>query len=368
MPASRPFFRRVWWPAIVAVAALAAVPPGAAARGHHHRHALGGYRQRNLVADTPGAAATMDPNLVNAWGLSFGPSTPAWVADNGSDVSTLYSGANGPGKPVTTVPLVVTIPQGAPTGTVYNGGDGFAIDGSPSRFLFSSEAGVISGWNPAFGTDARTGASSMGAIYKGLAIADTSAGPRLYATDFHDNRVDVWDDMFAPAGKPGGFTDPKLPKGFAPFGIQAVGNRIVVTYAKQDADAEDDLHGAGLGFADVYDTGGTLIKRLVSRGPLDAPWGIALAPKHFGRASRDLLIGNFGNGRINAFDPRSGRFEGALRKGRHGPRIRIDGLWALEFGNGTIGTPRTLLFTAGPGDEQHGLFGAITTAKGGGRH
>lgn len=364
MPAARPISNRLRWPAILAVAALAAVPPGAAARGHRHGHELGGYRQRNLVADTPGAAATTDPNLVNAWGLSFGPSTPAWVADNGSGLSTLYSGA---GKTVSTVGLVVTIPQGAPTGTVYNGGDAFAIDGSPSRFLFSSEAGVISGWNPAFGTEARTGATTMGAVYKGLAIAGTPQGPRLYATDFHDNRVDVFDGAFAPAGRPGAFTDPHIPTGFAPFGIQAVGTRIVVTYAKQDADAMDDVHGAGLGFADVYDTGGTLVKRLVSRGPLNAPWGIALAPKHFGKASGDLLIGNFGNGRINAFKPRSGRFEGALRKGKHGPRIRIDGLWALEFGNGTIGTPRTLLFTAGPGAEQHGLFGAVTTAKGGGR-
>ena len=366
MRASRLISRPLRWSALVAVAALAALPPGAVARGHHHGHELAGYQQRNLVADTPGAAEVTDPNLVNAWGLSFGPSTPAWVADNGTDRSTLYSGASSAAHAVTIVPLVVSIPQGAPTGTVFNGGDRFAIDGSPSRFLFSSEAGVISGWNPSFGTGARTGAVAGGAIYKGLAIANTANGPRLYATDFHDNRVDVWDGTFAPAGKAGGFTDPKLPKGFAPFGIQAVGSRIVVTYAKQDADAEDDVHGAGLGFVDVYDTSGTLIKRLVSRGPLNAPWGIALAPKRFGKASKDLLIGNFGDGRINAFDPRHGRFEGALRKGRHGPRIAIDGLWALEFGNGTIGTPRTLLFTAGPADEQHGLFGAITAAKGGG--
>jgi uncharacterized protein (TIGR03118 family) len=141
----------------------------------------------------------------------------------------------------------------------------------------------------------------------------------------------------------------------------------VVTYARQDADAMDDVHGAGLGFVDLYDTSGNLIKRFVSRGPLNAPWGIARAPRHFGKAGEDLLIGNFGNGRINAFNPRSGRFEGALRKGKHGPRIKIDGLWALAFGNGMIGTPRTLLFTAGPGDESHGLFGTITATKGGGR-
>ena len=352
---------------MLASAALAAVPSAAAAGGHHAHHGLAGYRQRNLVADEPGHAAATDPNLVNAWGLSFGPSTPAWIADNGTDVSTLYSGATAPGTGTNTLPLVVKIPKGAPTGTVYNGGDAFKIDGIASRFLFASEAGVISGWNSAFGTDARTAATAAGAIFKGLAIASTAAGPRLYATDFHNGRVDVWDGAFAPAGRPGAFTDPHLPQGFAPFGIQAVGGRLVVTYAKQDAAATDDVHGHGLGFADLYDTSGTLLRRLVSRGPLDAPWGIAQAPRHFGRASGDLLIGNFGDGRINAFNPRSGRFEGPLRRGDHGRSIRIDGLWALEFGNGTIGTPRTLLFTAGPGDESHGLFGAITAAKGGRR-
>jgi uncharacterized protein (TIGR03118 family) len=351
---------------VVTSTVLAGVPPGiAAARGHHRHRGLSGYRQRNLVADQPGHAATTDPNLVNAWGLSFGPSTPAWVADNGTDRSTLYSGATGPGVGATTLPLVVKIPKGAPTGTVYNGGDAFAIDGSPSHFLFASEAGVISGWNPAFGVDARTGATTAGAIYKGLAIAATPAGPRLYATDFHNGRVDVWDGAFAPAARPGAFTDPALPRGFAPFGIQTVGGRIVVTYAKQDAVAMDDVHGRGLGYADAYDTSGTLLARLVSRGPLNAPWGIAQAPKHFGAAGRDLLIGNFGDGRINAFDPRTGRFEGALGRGEHGPGLRIDGLWALAFGNGTIGTPQTLLFTAGPDDESHGLFGAITATRGG---
>jgi uncharacterized protein (TIGR03118 family) len=368
---STPARPRRRWCALAAVVlaglAATALPGAAAARSHAHRHGLAGYHQRNLVADMPGHAEVTDPNLVNAWGLSFGPNTPAWVADNGTGLSTLYSGATATTKGATTVPLVVKIPRGAPTGTVFNDGGGFKIDGSSSPFLFSSEAGVISGWNPAFGTDARIGAVAMGAVYKGLAIATTPDGPRLYATDFHGNRVDVWDDTFAPAGKPGAFADPNMPKGFAPFGIQTVGGRIVVTYAKQDADAMDDVHGAGLGFVDLYDTSGNLIRRLVSRGPLNAPWGIARAPKHFGKASKDLLIGNFGNGRVNAFNPRNGRSEGALLKGKRGPHIEIDGLWALEFGNGVIGTPRTLLFTAGPGDESHGLFGTITATRGGGR-
>jgi uncharacterized protein (TIGR03118 family) len=359
----------------VGLATLAAgtLAQPAAAHRRHHDHGLNGFHQRNLVADTPGAAELTDPNLVNAWGLAFGPTTPAWVADNGTDASTLYSGANAMTAAPSIVPLVVNVPGGAPTGLVFNGGAGFRVhkdaDSGPARFLFSSEAGVISGWNssvpagPAPSTDAQVAATVPGAIYKGLAIADTEHGARLYASDFHNARVDVWDDTFAPAGKPGGFTDPRLPRGYAPFGIQTVAGRfVVVTYAKQDADAEDEVAGPGRGFVDVYDTSGTLLRRFASRGALNAPWGIALAPKEFGRASGDLLIGNFGNGRINAFDPRHGRFEGALRE-RHGRTIAIDGLWALEFGNGTIGTSKTLLFTAGPGDEEHGLFGAITASR-----
>jgi uncharacterized protein (TIGR03118 family) len=362
--------RRRGWSTLVAalvVAGVAAAPSAAAP--HRHKHHGNDLRvtQRNLVADTPGHAQLTDPNLVNAWGLAFGPSTPAWVADNGTDVSTLYRGATSMTPKPSRLPLVVSIPQGAPTGVVWNGGTGFTVTSGmasgPALFLFSSEAGVISGWSPDVpapgSTAAQVGATVPGAIFKGLAISDTKNGPRLYATDFHNGRVDVWDDSFAPAGKPGGFTDPKLPKGFAPFGIQTVGHRLVVTYAKQDADAMDDVHGPGLGFVDVYSTSGKLLRRLVSRGPLNAPWGIALAPKHFGKASGDLLIGNFGNGRINAFNPKNGHFRGTLRA-KHGRKLKIDGLWALEFGNGVIGNRNTLLFTAGPKEESHGLFGALT--------
>ena len=352
--------------AAVVVAGVAAAPSTAASHRHrHHGHDLR-VHQRNLVADRPGHAILTDPNLVNAWGLAFGPSTPAWVADNGTDVATLYRGATSTTPQPSRLPLVVSIPQGAPTGAVWNGGAGFTVhSGSasgPALFLFSSEAGIISGWSPDVpvpgSTEAQVGATVPGAIFKGLAIADTKDGPRLYATDFHNGRVDVWNDMFQPAGKPGAFTDSHIPKGYAPFGIQTVGRRIVVTYAKQDAAAEDDVHGPGFGFVDVYNTSGKLLRRLVSHGPLNAPWGIALAPRHFGGASRDLLIGNFGNGRINAFNPHNGRFLGALRA--HGHKLKIDGLWALEFGNGVIGNRNTLLFTAGPDDESHGLFGALT--------
>jgi uncharacterized protein (TIGR03118 family) len=356
--------------AVVATVGMALAPPTASAHPDRSGRGLGHYAQRDLVSDVPGAAEIHDASLVNAWGLAFGPATPAWVADNGTDVSTLYSGAVG-STPVTQVPLTVSIPGGAPTGTVFNGSTGFVVgsgtSSGPARFLFSSEAGTITGWNPAVpppapSTQAQTAVTVPGAIYKGLAIADTASGPQLYATDFHGGKVDVWDASFAPVRRPGAFQDAAIPQGYAPFGIQAVNGGIVVTYARQDADAEDDVAGPGKGFVDVYDTAGKLLRRFARRGPLNAPWGIALAPQGFGRASGAMLIGNFGNGRINAYDPVSARFLGALR-GTDGRRIAIDGLWALEFGNGVIGTPQTLLFTAGPSDEAHGLFGALTSVS-----
>jgi uncharacterized protein (TIGR03118 family) len=357
--------------ALVAAAGMALVPPALAHQDRGGR-GVGHYAQRNLVSDVPGAAEFLDADLVNAWGLAFGPTTPAWVADNGADVSTLYSGAVA-GTPVAKVPLTVSIPGGAPTGAVFNGSTGFVVhsgaSSGPARFLFSSEAGTITGWNPGVpppppSMQAQTAVTVPGAIFKGLAIADTATGPQIYAADFHNAEVDVWDANFAPVRRPGAFTDPALPAGYAPFGIQTVNGGIVVAYAKQDADAEDEVAGPGKGFVDVYDTSGSLLRRFAARGPLNAPWGIALAPQGFGRASGALLIGNFGDGRINAYDPVSAKFLGALRD-EHGRRIAIDGLWALEFGNGVIGTPETLLFTAGPDEETHGLFGAVTSVAGG---
>jgi uncharacterized protein (TIGR03118 family) len=332
-------------------------------------HSSGRYKQRNLVSDQHGKAELFDSSLVNAWGLAFGPQTPAWVADNGTDVSTLYSGAVG-STPVTKLGLTVSIPGGAPTGEVYNGSDGFVVhsgqSSGPALFLWASEAGKITGWNqnvppPSPSTQAQTAVTIPGAIFKGLAIADTATGPQLYATDFHNDKVDVWDASFAPVQHPGAFQDRKIPKGFAPFGIETVNGDIVVTYAKQDENAEDDVSGQGNGFVDVYDTDGNLLRHFARRDHLNSPWGIALAPQGFGRVSGALLIGNFGNGHINAFDPVSGDFLGTLRS-RHGNRLEIDGLWALKFGNGVIGNRQTLLFTAGPDDESHGLFGELTPA------
>ena len=325
------------------------------------------YRVSKLVSDVPGMASHLDKHLVNAWGLSAGPSTPWWVADNGTNRSTLYDG-NG-----NAIPLVVRV-GGAPTGTVFNGGPGFVVSNGgssgPSLFLFDTEAGTIRGWNPGVpgpGTSTRAftvvNRHGQDAIFKGLAIASTSAGDMLYAADFHNARVDVFDASFHHVLM-GAFKDPSLPARYAPFGIQAIGDHIFVTYAKQDAAAEDELGGAGRGFVDMYSTEGTLLGRVASRGALDAPWGLAWAPDDFGRFSGDLLVGNFGDGRINAYawDGMAFHHDGVLHK-PNGDPVWIDGLWAIGFGNGgAAGPTNSLYFTAGPQDESHGLFGAIDVA------
>jgi uncharacterized protein (TIGR03118 family) len=339
---------------LAALSALALVLAGPA-DAHGGGKGANVYKKRNLVSDIDGVARITDPNLVNPWGLAFGPTTPAWVADNGTDVSTLYSGGVRKSIPVT-LPLVVGIPDGAPTGLVFNGTGGFKVNGAPARFIFDSEAGTITAWNA--GTAAVTVATTPEAIYKGLAIASKGSATMLYAANFHAATIDVFNDSFAPVTVPGGFADPKLPPGFAPFNIQEIAGRLVVAYAKQDADAEDEIAGPGLGYVDVFDTSGHLLRRLISQGALDAPWGLAVAPRQFGPFSGDLLVGNFGDGAINAYDPRTGDFRGTLQN-KDGNQIKINGLWALRFGNGVIGTAHTLLFTAGIADEDHGLFGEI---------
>lgn len=329
-----------------------------------------GYRVTNLVSDERGVAARLDPNLVNGWGLAAGPSTPWWVADNGTDVSTLYDGSGMP------LPLVVKV-RGAPTGAVFNGGSGFVVShegqSGPALFLFSTESGTIRGWNPNVGTSGPPSMRSFvvvdrsrqGAIYKGLAIASTSGGELLYATDFHNARVDVFDADLGRVRQPGAFEDARIPDGFAPFGIQSIGEAIFVTYAKQDPAAEDDVAGPALGFVDMFDTSGKLLARVASRGTLNAPWGLAMAPEGFGRFGGDLLVGNFGNGKIHAFElssSGSGQLAGTLQD-PSGKPIAIDGLWAIGFGNDAAAGPSTsLFFTAGPDEETRGLFGKIEAA------
>jgi uncharacterized protein (TIGR03118 family) len=349
--------------AVVAVAAAALLAGTAGAGVQDDRYAV-----TNLVADSAGSAAAADGNLVNGWGLVAGPTTPWWTSNNGTNTSTLYNGAGA--KQALTVAVA-----GAPTGTVFNGvAADFAVSAGgktgQARFIFATEGGTILGWSPTVNGTAAIGAvdrSSAGAVYKGLA----TAADRLYATDFHNGRVDVFDKTFQPLTlASGAFTDPKLPKGFAPFGIQAIAGNIFVTYAKQDAQKHDDVAGGGLGYVDEYTSDGQFVARVETGGrknsPPNAPWGLAMAPATgFGVFSGDLLIGNFGNGRIAAYQDRGGGkwvYKGELRHG-NGTLVTIDGLWGLEFGNGAAAGPATTLyFTAGPGGEKHGLFGSITAA------
>ena len=329
------------------------------------------YGQHNLLSDGAVSADLVDTNLVNGWGLVSGPTTPWWISDNGKGRSTLYSVGSG------TIPLVVRVPgamgqPAAPTGVVFNGGTGFVVNNGagtgPARFIFASEDGTISGFRGVPVVIAVDNSAS-GAVYKGIAIDNATAGTLLYASNFHAGTVDVFDDHFIPVHLTGSFTDPALPAGYAPFGIQNIGGTIYVTYALQDADKHDDVAGEGHGFVDAFDTGGNLIRRVASRGELDSPWGLALAPADFGSFSNDLLVGNFGNGRVHAFDPGSlegdGEFQhrGSLQSAEGRP-IAIDGLWALGFGKGAAnnGPTNTLFFTAGPDGEQHGLFGTLVAA------
>jgi uncharacterized protein (TIGR03118 family) len=314
------------------------------------------YQVTPLVSDQPGVAPTTDPQLVNAWGLTSSATSPWWVSDNGTDLSTLYNGAGAKQG------LVVAV-AGGPTGAVFNPTTGFVLPtGGKALFIFDSEDGAIRAWNGAQGTTAIVTVPSSEAIYKGLAIADTAAGPRLYAADFHNARIDVFNGSFGLVPN-SGFEDPSLPAGYGPFNVQTIGDRVFVSYAKQDADAEDEVAGQGLGFVDAYDLAGNLLGRVAQHGQLNAPWGLALAPASFGRFGGDLLVGNFGDGKINAYEELgNGQFEyrGALRDA-DGNKLTIDGLWALQFAQGgNNGTPGTLFFTAGPDDESHGLFGTIT--------
>ena len=331
------------------------------------QHGSTGYVQHNLVSDGSVAADHTDANLVNAWGVAFNPFGFAWVANNHTGTSTLYDGDGNPQSLVVSIPTPTAHAGGSPTGIVFNASSGFIVSGAsasgPSRFLFATEDGVIAGWAPsADGTHAIMAVdnSPANSIYKGLALSAGGSGQMLYASDFHNAKVDVFDATFAPVTlAAGAFTDPGIPAGFAPFGIQAIGGDIYVTYAMQDADAEDDVHGRGLGYVDVYDPNGALIRRVASRGELNAPWGVALAPAGFGTYSNDLLIGNFGDGRINVFDLKNGTPAGELRGADNRP-IEIDGLWGLAFGNGLANQPvNTLFFAAGPNDEANGLYGRI---------
>jgi len=356
--------------AVPAALAVAVAAPAASARTHGHDNE---FRQTNLVSDlnTVGAQV-VDPNLKNPWGLAFGPTTPLWVADNGTSIAGVYP-VSPAGPTAQPSRLDVTLPpaDSAPTGQVFNPTGDFVVKSKagmgPALFIFSSEGGQIIAWNPAADpvvngkSTAQTEFSSKTAVYKGLAIASTRFGTFLYASNFHDNRVDVFNTRFHRVHLFGDFRDRHLPRGYAPFGIRAINGLIYVTYAKQDADRHDDVAGPGHGFIDVFTPSGFMLERLVSRGALDSPWGLEVAPQGFGPFGGKLLVGNFGDGKIHAYGLFSGRPDGTLRTKHHKP-ITIDGLWALQVGTATTGGTGTLLFSAGLNGEADGLVGALNPA------
>jgi len=366
---------------LVGALQLASAPPARAGEGDSE-----GFIQTNLVSDLPVSgfpfAKVQDAHLKNPWGIVHGPATPWWVSDNNGNVSTLYDGNGTPFPPGG--PLVVGIPApdgsltGAPTGVVFNGTstdfmvtDKITKKTGSSLFIFATEDGTIAGWSPAVSfaqafiavdkSQIPPGVDK-GAVYKGLAIAQTEDGQRLYASNFRAGTVDVLDSKFNPVTMKGAFKDARIPAGYAPFGIQAIDSRIYVTYAVQNDTKHDDLKGPHRGFVDVFSNEGKLLKRLIRHGALNSPWGLALAPKGFGDFGGDLLVGNFGDGTINAYDIRSGELEGTIRDTAEKP-IVIDGLWGIAFGNGNRAGPTgTLFFAAGIGDEANGLFGTLVPA------
>ena len=357
---------------IVALAASIAL----SASGERGGIATRSYVQTNLVSDIPGLAAHTDANLKNPWGTSVGPGSPIWVSDNHAGVTTLYDGAGNPQPRVVAIPAPPSAGSGAvgaPTGQAFNTFDPTSTDfvisangkSGPAFFLFATEDGTIVGWNPnvdathaIIAVDRSTetdSAGDVGAVYKGVALVTTSAGKFLYASNFRFGTVEVFDSSFHLVNS---FTDPTVPAGFAPFGIHNIGGKLYVTFALQKPGKMDDQARPGNGFVDVFAPSGDLLQRFASRGKLDSPWAVTLAPSTFGVFGGDILVGNFGDGRINAYDATSSAFLGQLRDS--GRPLTIPGVWGLRFGNGAHGLdPNTLYFTAGINDEADGLFGEI---------
>lgn len=330
------------------------------------------YRQTNLVADQSGVAATTDTNLVNPWGLSRSSTSPWWVSDNGTGLATLYAGTGTPAS------LVVTIPPadpnsnstGTPTGAIFNSsGTGFALAaGKPALFLFVTEDGTVSGWNP--GVNASSAVievnTKSASVFKGAALATVSlphglSATFLYVADFRKGRIRVYDSSFRPVPLIDDmFRDERIPHGYAPFNVQNIGGDLYVTYAQQDSQKHDEVDGPGLGYVDVFSPLGFLLRRLDHGSWFNAPWAVAMAPGDFGIYSHDLLVGNFGSGQIAVFDPVAGDFKGTLDDAS-GHAITIDGLWGMSFGSGgNSGAATALYFSAGSDGEQHGLIGTVT--------
>ena len=334
----------------VLVAFCAAIPALAAS-----------YKSVVLTADQSGIGTFTDPNLQNAWGIAYSSTGDFWVSDNQSGLSTLYDGTGSPQSLVVTVPPAAGGTTGSPTGVVFNSSTAFKVQSLPSIFIFVTEDGTISGWN-GVGTAAILAVdnSSKSANYKGLEVANNGSGNHLYVANFFAGTVDVFDKNFAPTTLSGTFHDPNLPAGYAPFNIRNIKGSLYVTYAKQNATKTDAVFCAGCGFVDKFDLNGNLLTRFITQGKLNAPWGITLSPASFGTFSSDILVGNLGDGHINAYNATSGAFLGQL-KNSSGTPITISGLWALKFGNGgSAGKTTELFYTSGPVGYVHGRLGKIT--------
>jgi uncharacterized protein (TIGR03118 family) len=325
------------------------------------------YVQHNLVSDVAGQADNVDPNLVNPWGLTQSATSPFWASNHDKGNTTLYNGTGVAATLVVVIPAAgSTSTPGTPTGQIAGNGASWKLaNGGAASFIFATEDGTISAWNgtvaPAGFAQILVDNSKTGAVYKGLTSNPSTTTPMLYAANFNSGKIDVFDGTFAPVTTTGGFTDPNLPAGFAPFNIWNIGGKLYVTYAKQDAAKKNDVSGAGNGVVNVFDLNGNLLQRITANGPLNSPWGVNIAPANWGAFGGALLVGNFGDGKINAFDLKTGNALGTLQDAT-GKAIAIQGLWALLFGNGRTADANTLYFTAGPsfGDNKnHGLYGGI---------
>lgn len=378
------------WPAVAAVFAAAAglatvAAPASASAAQAAREAAraaraaNSFAQTNLIADKASFKPKLvDKNLVNAWGLAASPTSPLWVSDNNSGFATVYSGGINGGA--VSLDLTVPVPGGNPTGQVFNSSKAFPVggpSGSPADFIVATDSigasqspGEIAAWDggasfvvEASPTGGPGGKTPAGAVFKGLTLATTpKTGPELFATDVANAKVDVFNRDFRLVKTPAEFRDPRIPAGYAPFNVQELNGKIYVTYGKQNKAKTDVVPGAGLGFVDVYTAGGQLVRHLIARGPLNEPWGLAIAPKGFGPFAGDLLVGNLGNGWINVFNPATGRYPGPLDTTKGRP-VAINGLWGLRVGNSTFGGASSLVFSAGPNGYADGLVGVLNPAK-----
>jgi uncharacterized protein (TIGR03118 family) len=345
--------------AVVAAGPLLVAPTAAA---QTHRPAGPAFTTVNLVSDVAGQAPQTDPQVANAWGIALGPTTPLWVNNQISGVSILFAGGAGG----VTKQRTVAVPNGLLTGIAFNDSSDFPVTGpggtQPARFVFDNLAGQITAWNPtATPGDAVVEASTQGAVYTGLALWRTPLGNFLLAADFAGGKIDVFDSQFRPVTLPAGFfSDPAIPAGFTPYNVFTIGADVYVAYAEPSPEGPA-VRGPGLGFLDRFTDFGQRLQRLQRRGVLNAPWGLAVAPASFGQFAGDLLVGNLGDGRITALDPRSGHVRGQLR-GTDGRPLSIDGLWGILPGTQTTGGTDALWFSAGPDNETHGLVGLIKPA------